>query len=173
MTDLRVYTLPAGEYADRVMLSIGPNIQRLRIAAGYQTQKAFAEAVGVPQPRMSDWENGRYKGLKIENLLRIAKVLRVSVDALLVGSDAGYDALAHDLACHATGVTSAFSSPEVVDASSAARVLTPVHRHNKLLAQELQEILSRLGRIATDLAEEVAATRPTSAGRGRRHRKTG
>ena len=69
------------------MPSIGENIRRLRTAAGYKTQGAFASAIGVPQPRLSDWENDRYGVPEIPNLLRIAKKLKVSVNQLLAGFD--------------------------------------------------------------------------------------
>jgi transcriptional regulator with XRE-family HTH domain len=41
-------------------VSIGENVKRLRIAAGLMTQKALAERMGAPQPRVSDIENDRY-----------------------------------------------------------------------------------------------------------------
>ena len=72
-------------------MSLGQNIKRLRWQAGLQTQKAFADLLGVPQPRVSDWENDRYAVLETTTLVRIAKGLRCSIDQLLVGLDPDYD----------------------------------------------------------------------------------
>lgn len=74
--------------------TVGENIRRLREAAGFRTQGAFAAALGVPQPRLSDWENDRYAGgPETTNLLKIAKTLAVSIDDLLVGVDPEYQRL--------------------------------------------------------------------------------
>ena len=88
---LRVYTLNAAAYPEDVPASVGSNIRRLREAAGYQTQGAFAKALRVPQSRLSDWENDRYGIPEPANLLKIATVLRISIDALLDGVDHAYD----------------------------------------------------------------------------------
>ncbi len=72
-------------------VSLGENIKRLRTVAGIQTQKAFAELLGVPQPQVSDWENDRYPVLEVSSLIRLAKALHCSVDELLAGVDPDYD----------------------------------------------------------------------------------
>lgn len=72
-------------------MSLGRNIRRLRAVTGLRTQKALADMLGVPQPQVSDWENDRYASLEISSLVKIAKVFRCSVDALLAGIDADYD----------------------------------------------------------------------------------
>lgn len=74
--------------------TIGENIRRLRLRAGFRTSKALAQAIGVPPPRMSDWENDRYALPDTDSLIKIAKGLRCSVDELLRGVDPGYDAAA-------------------------------------------------------------------------------
>ena len=73
------------------VVQVGRNIRRLRAAAGIRTQRELAERLGVPQPRVSDWENDRYTVLEMPTLLRIAKALRCSVDQLLAGVDPDYD----------------------------------------------------------------------------------
>jgi transcriptional regulator with XRE-family HTH domain len=88
---LRVYTFAPPAYAGGVATSVGNNIRRLRESAGYETQGAFAKALRVPQSRLSDWENDRYGIPETGNLLKIATVLNVSVDALLEGIDRAYD----------------------------------------------------------------------------------
>ena len=72
-------------------MSLGRNIKRLRWEAGLHTQKALADLLGVPQPRVSDWENDRYAVLETLTLVRIAKGLRCSLDELLDGVDPDYD----------------------------------------------------------------------------------
>ena len=72
-------------------MSVGRNIKRLRLEAGISALRAFAERLGVLDAQLSDWENDRYVVLKVRTLVRIAKVLRCSVDDLLVGVDPEYD----------------------------------------------------------------------------------
>ena len=72
-------------------MSVGRNIKRLRLEAGISTLPAFAERLGVTDAQLSDWENDRYVLLRVRTLVRIAKVLRCSVDDLLVGVDPEYD----------------------------------------------------------------------------------
>jgi transcriptional regulator with XRE-family HTH domain len=85
------FTRPTAGGMLTTMASIGENIRTLREKAGYKTQGAFAEALGVPQPRLSDWENDRYGAPELPNLLRIAKKLNVSLEALIEGVDHEYD----------------------------------------------------------------------------------
>ena len=72
-------------------MSLGENIRRLRRRSGLQTQKALADLLNVPQPQVSNWENDRYSILETMTLVKIAKGLRCSVDALLAGVDPDYD----------------------------------------------------------------------------------
>lgn len=72
-------------------MSLGKNIKRLRIAAGLSTQRALADRLHVPQPQVSDWENDRYSTLGTQTLMKLAKVLRCSIDKLLDGVDPDYD----------------------------------------------------------------------------------
>ncbi|MDE2904691.1 MAG: LexA family transcriptional regulator [Acidobacteriota bacterium] len=87
------------------VLSLGRNIKRLRTVAGLQTQKAFAERLGVPQPQVSDWENDRSPVPEVPNLLKLAKALGCSVDELLAGVDPDYDRIrdGFDIAVAAEG----------------------------------------------------------------------
>ena len=72
-------------------MSVGRNIKRLRLEAGISALRAFAERLGVLDAQLSDWENDRHAMLSVSTLVRIAKVLRCSVDDLLVGVDPEYD----------------------------------------------------------------------------------
>ena len=72
-------------------MSLGQNIKRLRIAAGISTQRALADRLHVPQPQVSDWENDRYGTLETQTLMKLAKVLRCTIDQLLNGVDPDYD----------------------------------------------------------------------------------
>jgi transcriptional regulator with XRE-family HTH domain len=75
---------------------VGDNIKRLRTAAGFGKgrQRAFAEAVDIANSHISDWEKGRYPIPEIANLIKLAKVLRVSIDDIIEGYDQDYDAAA-------------------------------------------------------------------------------
>ena len=59
-------------------VSLGENIKRLRTVAGIQTQKAFAELLGVPQTQVSDWENDRYPVLEVSGVVPFVVELRVA-----------------------------------------------------------------------------------------------
>ena len=72
-------------------MSLGQNIKRLRLAAGISTQRALADRLHVPQPQVSDWENDRYGALETQTLMKLAKVLRCTIDQLLDGVDPDYD----------------------------------------------------------------------------------
>ncbi len=92
--ELRVYTSVVDVYAQRVATTtIGQNIRTLREEAGYSHQGQFAELLGVPQPRLSDWENDRYEQMELNNLLLVATKLHVSIDRILKGTDDDYDAI--------------------------------------------------------------------------------
>lgn len=57
-------------------------LKQLREAAGYKTQQAFAEAFGVAQSTVANWERGRREPNQ-ETLIRLARFLGTTVDALL------------------------------------------------------------------------------------------
>jgi transcriptional regulator with XRE-family HTH domain len=75
-----------------VGIIIGRNIRQAREAAGYgaKMQGKCADLIGVRQPRLSDWERGRFIP-EITNLLLIARVIGVTIDSLVAGVDADYD----------------------------------------------------------------------------------
>jgi transcriptional regulator with XRE-family HTH domain len=81
----RTSTLPV------VASTIGENIARIRLRRGLKTQKALAEALGVPLPRVNDLERNRYALPDTDTLVRVAKALRCSIDDLLRGVDPEYD----------------------------------------------------------------------------------
>lgn len=70
--------------------AIGQRIKRARIAAGYTTQRSFAEAVGVYLPNVNRWEKG-HSLPDLEQLLRICDLTGLSQEQILLGS--GYGAV--------------------------------------------------------------------------------
>ena len=48
------------------------NIKRLRTVAGFRTQSALADLLGISQAQLSEWESGRYAFLRISSLIRLA-----------------------------------------------------------------------------------------------------
>lgn len=62
--------------------TIGDNIKRFRLAAGFEDQGTFADKLGVPQSSVSRWETNVLKPSRI-NLVRIAVAVNRSVDDIL------------------------------------------------------------------------------------------
>lgn len=50
------------------------------------TQAEFAKAIGVSQPTVSDWINGRMRP-SLDNLITISKLLHISIDDLVSDLD--------------------------------------------------------------------------------------
>jgi transcriptional regulator with XRE-family HTH domain len=86
----------ADDYAEAVeggpTRSVGANIRGARLRAGIKTQAELAKRLGVPQPQLSDWENDRYGTPDVKTMLRIASAIGCSLDDLLEGLSADYDA---------------------------------------------------------------------------------
>lgn len=61
---------------------MGERIQEARKAAGYETIRAFAEALGCNYSQVVRWEKGDYSP-RIEALAAIASLCGVSADYLL------------------------------------------------------------------------------------------
>lgn len=60
---------------------IGARLRALRKRAGYRSAKAFADLLGFPVTRYSEYEQGRI-GLSYENAWKIADALGISLDEL-------------------------------------------------------------------------------------------
>jgi transcriptional regulator with XRE-family HTH domain len=118
--------------------SIGANIKRLRLAKGYRIQGDFAKALDVPQPRLADWENDRYKTPDLFSLMKMAKVLGCSIDALLAGFDKNYDLVSQktDLLCQSAQVHSALSTRDRTKSSAESSDAT---RYFQSILKELSE----------------------------------
>lgn len=141
-------------------MTLGENIERLRHAAGLHNAAAFARDIGVSPGNLGDWEKGRYVDLRLSNLLRIAKKLKVSVDELLAGIDAEYEVIRLDPTCHPSlaGWSLQRGSADV-PASARAR-LQQLERENeafKTRFREVQTVTRHLFRIA--IGRETPAAR--------------
>lgn len=64
--------------------TLGDRIKRAREERGWNQQR-LADAVGVSRSAVSQWESGETKGLKPDNLIAVAEVLRVTVPWLVRG----------------------------------------------------------------------------------------
>lgn len=53
------------------------------------SQGALARRIGISRAAVSQWENGDVKGLKGENLLKLAKALHTSQEFILHGKEGG------------------------------------------------------------------------------------
>ena len=69
-------------------MTIGDNIRRLRKREGL-TQQQLGDKLGVSQSAIGQFEKGT--SLKIETIQKIAAVLKISVTALLAGTDINYN----------------------------------------------------------------------------------
>jgi transcriptional regulator with XRE-family HTH domain len=131
--------------------SIGSNIKRLRLAKGYRIQGDFAKALDVPQPRLADWENDRYKTPDLFSL---------------EGIDKKYDLVRqkNDLVCHPDQVHSALSQGEVTKSDAentdATRRLEHVLKELNdaaLIFQELSELSSAWSGKAAEWTQRLIA----------------
>ena len=68
------------------MNTIGSRIKEARLKAGLK-QADIVRAVGVSSPTVSDWEGGKIKSIEGENLIKLAKALRVSPEWLQTGKE--------------------------------------------------------------------------------------
>lgn len=75
-------TQPMEDELDRE--AIGQRIKLARIAAGFRTQKAFADAVGVYLPNANKWEKGKALPDTVQ-LAKICSVTGVSAEEIWYG----------------------------------------------------------------------------------------
>lgn len=158
--------------------TLGENIRTLRDRAGLK-QRELAERIGVTQGQLSNWETDRYDQLEVSNLLRIAKGLGISVNALLAGTDEGYDELLNriDLIDHGGVPRSTLTQAMgVTDGGPAdrARIQQLEQREEELqaLVDQVQDVASKLVRLVA-LPAKSRSTRKPERPRGKRHRKVG
>lgn len=63
---------------------IGPRLKALRLALGFKTQKAFAEAIGVEKNTYNPWEKGA-RPLTFEGACLIRKKFNIPLDYQFYG----------------------------------------------------------------------------------------
>lgn len=80
-------------------MGIGMNIRRARKHAGL-TQEQLADRAAVQQSDVSKWETDTALP-ELLSLVKVATVLRISINSLLVGMAPTYDAIVRDLPSHA------------------------------------------------------------------------
>ena len=61
-------------------------LRELREAAGFKSQQAFADAFGVAQSTVGNWEAGKREP-NFETAIKLAQFFGVSVDSLLLGEN--------------------------------------------------------------------------------------
>lgn len=155
-------------YPDAVSRTLGENIRTARGAAGIKTQGAFAKKLGVPQPQVSDWENDRYAKIELKNLLKIAATIPCSLETLVEGLDAQYDA-ARDLVDHEGQV-----QRSLVKGGSDVTVAARIRELEDRVAA-YQTILAKIRRLGGEFLELTSSGAESSeapraqARRGGRH----
>lgn len=126
---LRPYPQHAVIAKDGETSALGKNIERMRLQAGHTNAAAFARSVGIAAATLNDWEGGRYKKLRLDSLLKLAKGIPCTVDELLGGVDADYDAIidARSESAHDDSVKKSYdvTSPD----TGAGVISTPAQRH--------------------------------------------
>lgn len=132
-------------------MGLKDNIERVRLAAGFDNAAAFARLIGVSPGTLGDWEAGRYENLRLDNLLRIAKGAKCEVEDLVVGIDPAYDRWRRDLLRQSPALPSA-PQREGSDVPASARArIQQLERENeafKTRFREVQTITRQLFRIA-------------------------
>lgn len=168
--DLRVYQSVDGLYADRRLATLGSNIREQRQKKGFRTARAFAQKLGIPESRLSDWENDRYDDIKLSNIMRIARHLDIGVEQLLAG--------AFDLPRHAGDQRSGSSEGDPDVPASVEEQRREISRL-RATVEAYAAALDKTEHVARNLIE-IAAVRQQgrrveeeAAGRGRRGRKAG
>jgi transcriptional regulator with XRE-family HTH domain len=138
------------------MPTIGENIRTLRVAAGFRTQGAFAKALDLPQPRLSDLENDRYQGPpELPTLLLVAKKLRVDLNRIVRGFDTAYDEVVNpDTKPTSLDVKAARDQSE--PATDDGEEMAPAHPADRLAA---------VASAILEVGQELRAWRPPTVAR--------
>lgn len=134
---------------------------------------------------LGDWESGRYKHLRLDNILKIATGVKCSVESLVYGISPDYDQLRRDLICHTWDQASDTHTQEGVSGVPApdsveARIqqlAAELEDRDRIIA-ERDQIIARATDIAHDLfnlfvSDEVWHPGKKTTKRRRAHRKTG
>jgi len=134
-------------------MGLGENIERVRLAAGYENAAEFARLIGVSPGTLGDWEGGRYKNLQLNSLLRIAKHAKCLLEDLVVEVDADYDLLRRDLLRQQT-------DPKLTPHQGGASVPAPARVLTKDDVNALNNILAAAQAIR-DIGEQLQANSRT------------
>lgn len=72
-----------GYYKDKavMIMSLQDNLKLLRMKLGYNQAKDFAKFAGIPYSSYSAYERGSWPNE--ENLIKLARALKVSIDTLI------------------------------------------------------------------------------------------
>lgn len=139
------------------MLTAVPGLTGLKAARKRLglNQETLAEQLGVEQSAVSRWETNRSVP-ETPTLLRLAVLIRMPVEDLVVGVDAGYDKWRRDLLRHPGGHTSSTPGGNP-DAAELDRL--------RIKYRQLREQVKQLGATAYSI---YSATESTTLRSGRR-----
>lgn len=105
--------------------TLGENIRRLRLAAGFKTQRQLANAMGIESSQLvSDWERNRRQGLDMTSLFAFAKACRVTIDDVVAGLDESYDRMRAELSPPTVGPSGVTSPDRAAGVSSSSNAST-------------------------------------------------
>lgn len=148
-------------YVLGVVSRFGENLARIRKARRLKT-KELAAQVRVKSPTVSQWEREPVMP-ETPTLLKLAKALRCSVDALLEGVDPEYEVVrgGRDLIRHAGDLQSGLPQGGPLDVSEVdARVLERLIaeiRDEQVALRQMRTAVVELGDTATRRAESLEA----------------
>jgi transcriptional regulator with XRE-family HTH domain len=117
-------------------MSLGRNLRTLREAAEL-TQEVLAERADVSQSDISKWERGRVVP-ELPSAVRVAKVLKVSLDQILVGFDPEYDAITADLSRHAPLVDSEQQPEKAEHVRTSGLPMAEIERRNSVRSSQVR-----------------------------------
>lgn len=140
---------------------------KARLEALGMSQGEFAKAIGKSRAWASQFLGGR-RSVPTTVLDRIATVLTMEPWQLFypVGRDLPRHTRTGSSAHEATGDSN-------VDTASQTRVLESIRTHNRRAAEEIEDAIGRLGKIAAALAREAGTPTKGATGSARSRRKAG
>lgn len=151
-------------------MTLGANIERLRVQNGHTNAAKFARQIGVSPGTLGDWEKGRYENIRLDSLLRLVKHLPCTLDELIIGVDPDYEAW---LGTQADAVLKQRAAREQAYLAATRDALS--HKVGEITHQlgELTALISRLpgGQASMARGDESESPSHRKRRRGRSDRK--
>ena len=149
--------------------TLGQNLKRIR-KARKERQQDVAARMGVDQPQLSNWEQGRFKNVRLETLMMLAKGYRCAIDELVKGFDEEYDSLVMgDLIRQGGDQPSALSKGEQADVPASPAPSRLQQQHDVLHAA-WTDVAFELSTMLVHRGVDIAAVAHDATARARKSR---